>query len=311
MSWPGRQRGCSARPRSGSSPDRLGVRPSQAARPELRRRRRDGHADRRAGRPGAGDVVLEVGPGLGSLTLPLLERRRRPGGRRRGRPGAGRRAAADRRRPGAGLAGRLARGHRGRGRIARALPRRAADGPGREPALQRGGAGGAAPAGGRCPALRRGLVMVQAEVADRMCAGPAAGPTACRRSSSPGTGPRGGPGRCRGPCSGRCRTSTPGWSRSPGRPGRGRAGDGWGGRAARGRCSRSSTRRSRSGARRCGRRWRAGRARRRPPSDVLRAAGVDPALRGEALGVARVRPDCRGRSRRKYHHRIVTHLSQS
>ena len=37
------------------------------------------------------------------------------------------------------------------------------------------------------PSIRRGVVMVQAEVADRMCAGPAAGYTASRRRSWPGT----------------------------------------------------------------------------------------------------------------------------
>ena len=44
---------------------------------------------------GADDTVVEVGPGLGSLTLALLPGRR-PGGRRRGRPGARRRAARHR-----------------------------------------------------------------------------------------------------------------------------------------------------------------------------------------------------------------------
>ena len=52
------------------------------------------------------DVVLEVGPGFGSLTLPLLGAAR-PGGGGRDRRGAGRRAARDRRRP-AARAGRPA-----------------------------------------------------------------------------------------------------------------------------------------------------------------------------------------------------------
>ena len=52
---------------------RMGVRPSKRLGPELRHRARERAADRRAGpalRPD--DVVLEVGPGLGSLTLALL-----------------------------------------------------------------------------------------------------------------------------------------------------------------------------------------------------------------------------------------------
>ena len=69
------------------------------------------------------------------------------------------------------------------------------------------------------PSLDRGIVMVQAEVADRMCAGPGSrvygAPSAklawyavrpARRAAS------------RGPSSGRCRTSTPSWSPSPGTP---------------------------------------------------------------------------------------------
>ena len=126
---------------------------------------------------------------------------------------------------------------------------------------------------------RAHLVMVQAEVADRMTA-PAGQPRlACRRSSSPGSRPHAGPGRCRAACSGRCRTWTPGWSPSPAarRPSR---------RCRGRRCSRWWMRRSRSGARRCARRSPAGRAARTRPSRVLRGAGVDPGARGESLTVA-------------------------
>ena len=67
------------------------------------------------------------------------------------------------------------------------------------------------------PSLRRGLVMVQAEVAERLAAGPGSRRrTACRARSWPGTRRRGGPGRCRVRCSGRCRTSTRACWRSPG-----------------------------------------------------------------------------------------------
>ena len=92
----------------------------------------------------ADDVVVEVGPGLGSLTLALLE----AGGighGDRGRSRAGRGTAGhDRRvRPAAGRPG--ARRTRGRAAGHRA-PRPAADGTGRQPALQRLRAGAAPPA---------------------------------------------------------------------------------------------------------------------------------------------------------------------
>ena len=51
---------------------------------------------------GPQDTVVEVGPGLGSLTLALLPRGRRRGGRR-GRPDARRGAAGHRRRGRAGV----------------------------------------------------------------------------------------------------------------------------------------------------------------------------------------------------------------
>ena len=94
----------------------------------------------------ADDVVLEVGPGLGSLTLALLEQVASRDGRR-DRPGARRGPAAHRRGVRAGR-------RRPRSRVveadamrvsgaARTRPHRA----GRQPALQRGRSGAAAPAG--------------------------------------------------------------------------------------------------------------------------------------------------------------------
>ena len=119
---------------------------------------------------GADDVVVEVGPGLGSLTLELLEPGR-PRRRRRDRPGAGRRAA-------------------GHGRRAAARPRGPARGraAGRPAAHRRARAGRRRRSSPTCPynvavpvllrllehlpSLRTGLVMVQAEVADRLVAPP-------------------------------------------------------------------------------------------------------------------------------------------
>ena len=71
---------------------RLGTCAHQAARPELRHRRQHGPAHRPDRRPRPDDRVLEVGPGLGSLTLGLLPRR--VGGRGRDRAGAGAEPAA-------------------------------------------------------------------------------------------------------------------------------------------------------------------------------------------------------------------------
>ena len=119
------------------------------------------------------------------------------------------------------------------------------------------------------PSLRRGLVMVQAEVADRMCAAPGSrvygAPSvklawfAAARPAGPVPRSVYRPGRCRAACSGRCRTWIPGWSPLPGRIRRTPR------RPAR-RCSGSSTRHSGSGARRCGPRSPAGPAPRRKPS---------------------------------------------
>ena len=132
----------------------------------------------------------------------------------------------------------------------------------------------------RFPSLQRVLVMVQAEVADRLAAEPGSRTygvpsvkarwyAEVRRAGSVGRtvfwpAPR--------------RRLRPGrrWSAATRRrpPPRAR------------RSSPSSTRPSPSGARRCARPWRAGPARRRRPRRSCVAAGVDPGARGEQLDVA-------------------------
>ena len=118
---------------------------------------------------GADDVVLEVGPGLGSLTLPLLEAARGRG-RRRDRPGARRPAAGHRRRAGARpatcasspptpCASRRATCRSPRTSLVANLPYNVA-----VPVVLHLLAA--------LPGLRRGLVMVQAEVAERLAARP-------------------------------------------------------------------------------------------------------------------------------------------
>ncbi len=154
------------------------------------------------------DVVLEVGPGLGSLTLGLLDAAARvvavevdpvlaaalPAHGRRAPP-RGRRAAR--------------RGHRRR--AARARAARAA----RRPRSWR-----TCPTTSPCRCcctcwsasrpLRHGLVMVQAEVADRLAAGPGEPAYGVPSVKAAWYGRR-APGRRRaaGPCSGRRPTSTP------------------------------------------------------------------------------------------------------
>ena len=91
--------GCSDRRRSGRSP--LG---SASGRPRPWARTSSSTPTRSAGSSGwprsaPDDTVLEVGPGLGSLTLGLLDQAA-PGGGGRDRPGAGRRAARTRSPPG-------------------------------------------------------------------------------------------------------------------------------------------------------------------------------------------------------------------
>jgi 16S rRNA (adenine1518-N6/adenine1519-N6)-dimethyltransferase len=136
-----------------------------------------------------GDVVLEVGPGLGSLTLALLEALPAPGGTTLppaagpDRPGAGRVVAVE---IDPVLAAELPRTVAERapeaaGRLAvvgaDALRMTAADLPAAPTALVANlPYNVAVPVVlhllAVLPSLERGLVMVQAEVADRMCAGP-------------------------------------------------------------------------------------------------------------------------------------------
>ena len=132
----------------------------------------------------------------------------------------------------------------------------------------------------RFPSLRRVLVMVQAEVADRLAARAGlAARTACRASRRGGTPRSAGPARWGARCSGRRPASTPAWSRwcaatrrRPRPPAR--------------RSSPSSTPPSPSGARPCARPWRAGPARRPRPRPSWWRPGVDPGARGEQLDVA-------------------------
>ena len=102
------------------------------------------------------------------------------------------------------------------------------------------------------PSLRHGLIMVQAEVADRMTAPPGSRIYGVPSVKLAWFARPAGPGRCHGRCSGRCPTWTPGWSPSPGttRP--------WAARPAP-RCSRWWTPPSRNGARRFAPHWRPGR----------------------------------------------------
>ena len=122
--------------------------------------------------PGIGptDVVLEVGPGLGSLTLGLLEVAARVVAIEVDPALAGALPAtiADR---APAYADRFevveARRH------ARHLgPGPGADGAGRQPALQRVGARCCCTCSPLLPSLEHGLVMVQSEVADRLAARP-------------------------------------------------------------------------------------------------------------------------------------------
>lgn len=64
----------------------------------------------------------------------------------------------------------------------------------------------------RYPSLATALVMVQLEVAERIAAPPEAATTAYRASRSPGTPPRNWSGPSRAACSGRCPGSTRVWS---------------------------------------------------------------------------------------------------
>ena len=182
---------------------------------------------------------------------------RPPRGRRRGRPGPGRGAAGHHRdvRPGRGGA---VRGGPRRRDAGHRDPRPAADRAGREPALQRLGAGAAAPA--------RPAALARARPGDgagrgRRPAGGAAGLEGLRRPVGQGRVVRRRTPRRRDRPQrllAGARTSTPAWSPGPvasrRRP-----------PPPASRSSRSSTRRSRTGARRCARRSRRWPAPRPPP----------------------------------------------
>ena len=128
------------------------------------------------------------------------------------------------------------------------------------------------------PGIRRGLVMVQAEVAERLAAGPGSrGRTGCRARSSPGTPTRAGRARCRGRCSGPCRASTPACSRSTGA--RRRRGD----RAAVFAVVDAAFAQRRKALRSALAGWAGSPA---AAEAALRAAGVDPGARAETLTVA-------------------------
>ena len=230
------------------------------------------------------DVVLEIGPGLGSLTLGLLaaaDRVRRGGDR----PAAGRGAARHR--------GRAAPDRRPR---ADASSRPTPSGSTTLPLpptvvvanlpVQRLGAGAAAPARhvpqlvaragdgagrGRRPAGRRPRV----EDLRR-----AVGEDGLVRRGQPGSAP------CRRSCSGRCPTSTRGWWRST--AGRRRRP-----RPAESRCSRWSTRPSPSGARCCAPRWPVCWAPARGPATIAGRGRSRPTGPRRGARRGRLRPDRR------------------
>ena len=257
----------------------------QAARAELRDRRQHRAPDRpRVRASPATTSCVEVGPGLGSLTLALLDVADRvvaievdavlaaalPAHDRGVRPRPGR--------PVRGGPRRRAAGHR--------APRPAADRAGRQPALQRLGAGAAAPAGAAALARAR---PGDGAVRGRRPAGRAARAprrTASRRSRPPGTPTYAAPARSAATSSGRRRTSTPAWSPGPAATRRSRPPPG-------SRSSRSSTPRSPSAARRCAARCAGIAGSAEAAEAALAAAGVDPLARGESLGVDAVRPDRR------------------
>ena len=116
------------------------------------------------------DVVVEVGPGLGSLTLALLEVAARVVAIEVDDLLAARLPATIAEHAG-DRADRCEVVHADALRVD-GVPGPAADRAGRQPALQRLGPGAAAPADACCPSLEKGLVMVQAEVADRLAAPP-------------------------------------------------------------------------------------------------------------------------------------------
>ena len=227
---------------------------------------------------GPDDVVLEVGPGLGSLTLALLEVAARVVAVEIDRLLATRCPAtvaehapehADRFEV---VAGRRAARHRG--------PRPAADRAGREPALQRLRARCCCTCWRCCRRCERGLVMVQAEVADRLAAGPGSkvyGVPSVKAAWFADVRRAGAVGRNVFWPAPNVDSGLVAWDAA--RP----AGHH---RDPRSRCSRSSTPRSPSAARRCAARCAGWPARAEAAEAALARAGIDPLARGEALDVA-------------------------
>ena len=222
------------------------------------------------------DIVVEVGPGLGSLTLALLEvaapRRRDRGRRARSRPGCPPRspstpataptaARSSTPTPSASTASRARR---------RPLWSRTCPTTSRCPCSST-----CSPC---CPRSRRGWSWSRPRWPTGSRRPPARAPTASRRSRPRGSPTYAARGRSAATSSGRRPTSTPAWSPGPAasRPRRPRRGS---------RSSRSWTPPSPSVARPCAAPSPGSPARRRPPRRALRAAGVDPTARGEVLDV--------------------------
>ena len=227
------------------------------------------------------DVVLEIGPGLGSLTLGLLEAAAQvvaveidpllagalPATVTDRMPGAGGRAHASITADALRIDDAAVRADRGGG----------------QPALQRLRPGPAAPAGD--------LPELAARTGDgpgrgRRPAGRRSGVEDLRRPlGQDGLVRRRRPGSaaCRPRCSGRCPTSTRVWSRSCGARAEHH-------RDPSARSSRSSMPPSPSGARCCGRALAGLVGSSAAASDVIVAAGLDPQARGEVLDVDRLRP---------------------
>ena len=241
------------------------------------------------------DVVLEVGPGLGSLTLALLPARRARA-RRRDRPGARRRAAGDRRRHAPARTPAGCAVHR-RGRAADR--RRRAGRPAPTALVANLPYNVAVPVVlhllAELPTLRHGLVMVQTEVADRLVAGPGSKvygvPSVKLAWYAQARAAGKVPPNVFWPVP-NVDSGLVAFTRREPPPRRRTAGSG---------SSRSSTRRSRSAARRCARRWPAGPAAPDRAAEALTAAGVDPGARGGVADRRGVRRDRRvgpGGSRR-------------
>ena len=237
-----------------------GLRADQAARAELRHRRRT-PCGASCGPPelGADDVVLEVGPGLGSLTLACSRGRPRWSRSRSTRVLAGALPLTVAERA-PELADRLRRCDRRRAAVRPAdLPGPRADRARGEPAVQRRRPGAAAPARGVPVAAPRRWSWCRPRSPTGWPRRPGRGLRRAVGQGAPGTP------RSAGPAPSAAHGVLAGAQRRL-RPGRVDAGATRRDAAtARARCSPSSTPPSRSGARRCGPRWPAGPGRRPRP----------------------------------------------